>query len=69
MERTKNYLMHTGVCSRVHHKEQYIPQKELEGERYSVAPRRRRSLSPAALAAAAACCRPGAGCLQIPLFV
>ncbi|EFN51509.1 hypothetical protein CHLNCDRAFT_140196 [Chlorella variabilis] len=30
MDRTKNYLMHTGVCSRVHHKEQYIPQKELE---------------------------------------
>ena len=33
MDRTKNYLMHTGVCSRVHHKEQYIPQEELEGER------------------------------------
>lgn len=31
MDRTKNYLMHTGVCSRVHHKEQIIPQKELEG--------------------------------------
>lgn len=30
MDRTKNYLMHTGVCSRVHHKEQYIPQRELE---------------------------------------
>ncbi|PSC70539.1 alternative oxidase [Micractinium conductrix] len=30
MDRTKNYLTHTGVCSRVHHKEQYIPQEELE---------------------------------------
>ncbi len=27
----KNYLIRTGVCSEVHHKEQYIPQKELEG--------------------------------------
>ncbi|KAL4423672.1 hypothetical protein ABPG75_000973 [Micractinium tetrahymenae] len=30
MDRTKNYLRHTGVCSEVHHKEQYIPQRELE---------------------------------------
>lgn len=27
----KNYLIRTGLCSEVHHKEQYIPQKELEG--------------------------------------
>ncbi len=32
MDRTKEYLRHTGVCSEVHHKEQYIPQHELEGE-------------------------------------
>ena len=32
MDRTKDYLKHTGVCDHVHHKEQYIPQKELAGE-------------------------------------
>ena len=31
MDRTKRFLRHTGVCSEVHHKEQYIPQAELEG--------------------------------------
>ncbi|KAI7838016.1 hypothetical protein COHA_008197 [Chlorella ohadii] len=30
MARVKNYLIRTGLCSEVHHKEQYIPQKELE---------------------------------------
>jgi hypothetical protein len=30
MARVKNYLIRTGVCSEVHHKEQYILQKELE---------------------------------------
>ena len=32
MDRTKHYLVHTGVCDKVHHKEQYVPQKELDGE-------------------------------------
>ena len=31
----KNYLIRTGVCSEVHHKEQYIPQQELEGACYA----------------------------------
>jgi hypothetical protein len=33
MGRTISYLRHMGVCSEVHHKERYIPQAELEGER------------------------------------
>lgn len=32
MDRTKHYLVQTGVCSKLHHKELYIPQPELEGE-------------------------------------
>lgn len=35
MARVKNYLIRTGVCSEVHHKEQYIPQQELEGACYA----------------------------------
>lgn len=32
MDRTKSFLVKTGVGSEVHHKEQYIPQAQLEGE-------------------------------------
>ena len=31
MARVKNYLVRTGLCNEVHHKEQYVPQKQLEG--------------------------------------
>lgn len=32
MDRVKFFLLRTGVGSEVHHKEQYIPRDELEGE-------------------------------------
>ncbi len=33
MDTAKHYLVQTEACSCVHHKEQYIPQAVLDGER------------------------------------